>query len=688
MTLLANFILSHKKAVVVFFSVAALAGLCLWPFVSVNYDVSDYLPEEAPSTNATDIMEKEFTDSVPNIRVMVSDVSIEEALRYKEQLEKIDGISGVTWLDDVVDLRVPLETQDPDLVESYYKDGNALLSMTVRKGDEIPVINAIYELIGEDGAATGQAVNAYNAQIMSGSETRKAIMIVVPLILVILLLSTTSWVEPIIYILAIAIAVFINMGTNIAFDEISFISSSVSPIMQLAVSLDYAIFLLHSFQAARREGLDEQTAMANAMKRAIPTIMASAFTTIFGFAALCFMEFRVGFDMGLGLVKGVALSLICATIFLPALALLSYKIIDRTQHRPLLPTMAGIGKPLLRVGIPIVIIILMLIAPVFMAQSRIGFIYGMGGLAHGTRAETDGQVIEDAFGKDMPIAILVPRGETGKELLLSEDLAATPHITSVVSYAKSVGSAIPVELLDEDQRKQFYSEHYARIILYSDTEDEGAVPFALVEQIRDACATYYDTYYVTGENVTLYDMKDVVTRDNRLINYIAICSIAFVLVLMFRSISLPVFLLLTIETSIWISMSYNYFFNSPLSYIGYLIVSAVQLGATVDYAILYTDHYVKERRVKLPREAARTALGETFRSILTSAIILAGAGFAMSATSTNAIVQSLGLLIGRGALLSFFLTTCFLPTVLRALDGVVRVTTLNTKFLRKGRSAS
>ncbi|MDR3072927.1 MAG: MMPL family transporter [Clostridiales Family XIII bacterium] len=673
-------LIQHKKLVTMLFLATALIGLCMWPFIKVNYNIVDYLPANAPSTEAIATMEKEFTATVANARVMVKNVTINEALAYKEKLKEIPSLSSVTWLDDVVDIRIPLEVQDKALVETYYKDGNALLSMTIKKGDEISTIDSIYELLGNDGSVSGQAVTYYTAQKMSGSETKKAMFIVVPLILLLLILSTSSWIEPILYLFAIAIAIFINMGSNLLLGEISFITSSVSPIMQLAVSLDYAIFLLHSFQTYRKETSDVSLAMRKAMKRALPTVAASAFTTIFGFGALCFMDFRVGFDMGLNLVKGVCLSLLCASIFLPAFTLCCYKFIDRTKHKPILSPMQGVGRPLLKVGIPFIIIIMILVVPSFLGQARNNFLYGMGDLAPGTRAGVDKEIIEDVFGKSMPLVILVPRGEPGTELLLSNELAELPHITSVISYAKTVGSAIPPELLEKDQHDQFYSEHYARIILYADVPDEGDEAFALVEKIRETCSKYYDTTYSTGESITLYDVKNVVVSDNRITTIIALVSIAFVLLLMFRSLTLPILLLLTIETSIWISMSYSYFFNSPLSYIGYLIVSAVQLGATVDYAILYTDHYLKERQLKPKKQAARDALGSSFRSILISAAVLISAGGSMWLTSTNGIVSALGMLIARGTLLSFALTTCFLPTMLIVLDRWIRVTTLRANF--------
>jgi len=304
----------------------------------------------------------------------------------------------------------------------------------------------------------------------------------------------------------------------------------------------------------------------------------------------------------------------------------------------------------------------------------------MGALAPGTRAETDTNAIVAVFGKSVPIAVLVPRGDPAREEAVTDELEALDAGT-VVSYANTVGTQIPAEFLGEDVEKQFYSEHFSRIVLYSEKPEEGTETFAFVEKLRGILEKYYPGgWFAAGESVNLTDMKDVVGHDNRVVTALSMIAIGIVLLITFRSISIPLLLLFAIESAIWINMSVSYFTGTPLSYIGYLIVSTVQLGATVDYAILTTDHYLACRVHQPPREAALTALGRSFRSVLISAGILALAGFTLNYTSTNSIVQALGFLLGRGALLSFFLVNCFLPTALIALDPFVRKTTIGREF--------
>ncbi len=676
-------IIRHKKLVVLLFFVLAAVCALLSLGVTINYTFIDYLPKEAQSTEALDILENEFSQGVPNTRVMLEDVTIEEALSYKEKLMSIDGVSDILWLDDVMDLKTPLETADGDVAADYYNDGSALFSLTIEKGYEVSATEAIYELIGEDNALSGSAVNTASLMNLTGNETKSALIILLPVIILILLLSTSSWLEPALYLIAIGVSVLINMGTNVIFKEISFVTNSISPILQLAVSLDYAIFLLHSFEAFRQKTDDVNEAMRLAVRKAFSSIAASAATTLFGFLALVFMNFRIGADLGIVLAKGIVLSFLSVMLFLPPLTLLCLKLIDKTRHKKFLPHGNRVGRIVPKLGIPALIIVALLIAPSFLAQSRNNFSYGTSLISSESRSGRDTEKINEQFGQSTVIVLLVPRGDPARENLLSQTLEAQPHVTGVISYATAVGPELPDSFLDSTVTDQFYSENYSRIIVYTDTADEGDLAFSVVEQVQDTARSYYgDTIYSSGQSVTIYDMKNVVTRDNQLVNFIAIGAIFLVLLVTFRSLTLPVVLLITIETAIWINLSYPYFTGSQLVYIGYLIINTVQLGATVDYAILMTNHYIMNRRTLPKKKALKETFGQVFGSILTSATILSLAGFALNITSSNQIVADMGLLLGRGAIIAFLMVLCFLPAALTLFDRVIQKTTIRTGFLR------
>ncbi|MFD1362868.1 efflux RND transporter permease subunit [Lentibacillus salinarum] len=673
---MATRILKHRKSIVITFMMLAVLSAIVQFGVPVNHDMVDYMPDDTPSIEATDIMDKEFDGDVANTRVMINDVSIQEASAFKEELEAVDGVSDVMWLDDVMDIKTPVEMADEDTVESYYEDGNALFSFHTEEGKEVETTDTIYELIGEDGAMSGDALDTAISQESTGQESMNAALILVPLIILILLLSTRSWIEPVFFLTAIGVSVLINLGTNIFIGEISFITQAVAPILQLAVSLDYAIFLLHSFDDYRKETEDPKEAMKLAMKRSFPAIAASASTTFFGFTALTFMAFGLGADLGLNLVKGILLSFISVMIFLPALTLMLYKWIDKTHHKPFVPSVYRVGKHVMKLRIPVLLIVMILIVPAFLAQSQTNFLYGTGGHPENTRAGQDAAAIEDVFDKFTPVVLLVPKGDLAKEDELVHELDNFDDVQNTVSYVNTVGAGIPPEYLDDSETEQFFSEHYSRITINTTTDNEGDEAFALVEDVRDVAADYYgDDYHALGESVTLYDMKDIVEQDNTLVNLLTVVTIAIVLLITFRSISFPVVLLLTIQSAVWFNLAVPYFTDSPLVYVGYLIISTVQLAATVDYAILLTENYTQNRKEMNAKDAIKKTIDEKIFSIGVSASILSGVGFILWATSSDPIVSSIGLLLGRGALLAFILVVLLLPALLLVFDRVIDKTT-------------
>ena len=691
--------LAHSRAVVVSFLVAMLICACFVPFVRTNYNMVDYLPDDAQSTMAVHIMSDEFESAMPNANVMVKDVTITQALEIERAIADMDGIEDVIWLDVAVDLTKPIETLDRDTVETYYhvnadnpSVGTALYQVTVESGKESPTIaglRALADSYGEGNAVVGEAADTAFTQDQVVDQVLGAMAILGPIIVILLIISTMSWVEPILFLAAIGISIVMNMGTNIVLGEVSFMTFSISPILQLAVSLDYAIFLLHAFAAERQTVPDVEEAMLNAAVKSVPTIASSAITTLFGFAALAVMQFQIGADLGLNLVKGIVFSLVTVAVFLPSLTLLMYRLIDKTAHRRFMPTFTNVDNVLSKIRIPAMLVVFVLIVPAFLGQSHNVFTYLNTVPDPQYRNGADAVAVEEEFGVQNAMVVLVPRGDMAAEAALSSDLADLDCVKSVLSYATAVGAVIPYDVAGDEALKQFYSPNYARIVAYLNTDIESEEAFAAVKAVQDEAAQYYDTYYTAGQSANLYDMKNIVSVDNVRVTVAAVIAIALVLLITFRSLALPVALMLAIESGIWINLSIPYYTGVSMNFIGYLVINTVQLGATIDYGILLTSHYLDRRRIELPREAVRHALGETFVSLLVSAGILSSAGFALSATASMSAVSSLGFLLGRGALISLVMVTCFLPALLVYGDGVIRRTTLKAGFYtEKGDSSA
>lgn len=670
----------HKKLVIAIFLVATVISAVLILGVSVNYDLTDYLPEDSESTIALDLMYEEFGSGVPNTRVMVRNLTLTGAVEMKEKIAQAPGVTGVMWLDDTQDMSTPIELMDSATVEQYWHDGMALYQVTIEEGRESEAVAALYEMLGSDVAISGNSANTASMQNLVVSEVVGAASILIPIIIIILLLTTTSWISPALFLLTIGVAVLINMGTNVVFGEISFVTQSVSPILQLAVSLDYAIFLLNSFGRHRQEVDSSETAMRLAIKESFSSIAASAATTLFGFMALMFMRFGIGSDLGLNLMKGIVLSYVSVMVFLPALALASVKLLDKTSHRPIIHTGKRLGRALVKVRIPALILVLIAVIPCYLAQTRADFLYGNGTPDTRTDYGRDTVAINEEFGESNALVLLVPRGDPGAEAKMAEELAGIDHVTSVLSYAGTVG-AVPEGFLDESIVSQFYSDGYARIIMYTDTSEEGDEAFAVVEQVRATADKYYSESWLCGQSANLYDMRDVVTADSTLVNWIAIGFIFLTLLVTFKSATLPFILLFVIEAAIWINLSVPYFADQPLVYIGYLVINTVQLGATIDYAILMTNGYTANRRTMGKREAVVATLNTNFESVLTSGVILTAAGLCLGFVSSLQVVAELGILLARGTVLSMAMVVLALPALLMLFDPLTARLTWKAGFI-------
>lgn len=422
--------------------------------------------------------------------------------------------------------------------------------------------------------------------------------------------------------------------------------------------------------------------MARAMRQSAATIAASAVTTLFGFMALSFMQFQIGADLGMNLVKGVVLSFIAVTVFLPALTIMCTKVLDKTTHRRFMPNFENVGRPLGKIRVPAMVLALVLMVPAFLGQSNVAFTYLTSEPDPELRYGADYYAVEEAFGQQNAAVLLVPRGNVAAEAVLSEEIGGLEHVSSVMSYAQTVGSVVPSEYLEPAVVEQFYSDDWARIIAYVDAEVESDESFATVQAIQDLAAVYYDECYMAGQSANLYDMAQIIEVDNVTVSLVAVIAIFLVVALTFRSLVLPVCLVLAIETGIWINLCIPYFAGDTLNFIGYLIINTVQLGATIDYGILLTSHYLRRRREMPARQAICRALGEAVPSLIVSAGILASAGFALGITSSIAVVRLLGFLLARGALISLVMVTCFLPALLVYLDGPIRLTTWKAGFFR------
>ncbi len=663
----------HRKLIMALFSVCFIICLFSKNLVSVNYDMNDYLPSESKSTVSLNKMQREFDGDIPNARVMVSDVTIPEALDYKEKIESVKGVLDVTWLDDSVDITLPISTFDDDITSKYYKNNSALFSVTIEEDYRIDAVSAIRDIIGEDNAMTGSAVSTANATINTVSEIKKISIFAVLFVLIVLILTTSSWIEPIIILVGLGVAIVINSGSNIIFGEISFVTNAAGSILQLAVSLDYSVFLVHRFEECRRETKDIQKAMVNTLCMSTSSILSSGLTTVIGFLALVLMQFRLGPDLGLALAKGVAISLLTVFLFMPSLILATYKWQAKTKHKPFLPSFKWLGKLVRKISIPMICLFVVLIVPSYLASNSNSYHYGSSEIyGEGTTYGRDKEAIESVFDKNDTYVLLVLKGDNATELALSNDLQNISQVTDVLSYVDTVGAEIPTEYLDDDTLSLLESDDYSRFVISLNTNYEGDETFSIVEQIRNIAEKYYpDKTYLAGEGVSTYDLMKTVTSDMKKVNLLAIGAVFLILLITMKSISVPLILVLCIETAIWLNLSVPYFMGSRVYYIAYLIISSVQLGATVDYAILMSDRYKENRAFLSSKASVVQTISDVTVSIITSGSALTVVGLLLGFFSSNRLLSQLGIFIGRGAIFSLAIVLLVLPGLLKLFDRLI-----------------
>ncbi len=663
-------VIKHRYIIMILFLVAAAIGAICRPLVKVNYDMNDYLPTTSKSTVSLDVMNSEFDTAIPNARVMVKASDRQEAIDVKEKLEKVDGVSAVTWLDDLISVDMPFDIYPKATLEKYYKNGYALFTVTIEEDKRQSAVNEMYKIAGDDGALTGSAVSTAVATTSTLKEVKKISVIAVLFVLLILMLTTTSWIEPFVVLIGIGISVIINAGSNLIFGEISFVTNAAGNVLQLAVSLDYSVFLIHRFSECREKFEDPKEAMVEALTLSTSSILSSGLTTVIGFLALLLMRFQIGSDLGMALAKGIFISLLSVFLFMPGVILRTYPWMEKTSHRSFLPSFRGFGRFIRRVMLPLSLVFVIISIPAYITSNSNSYYYGSSHIfGSETRLGSDTDKINKIFGKSDNYVLMVPKGNDSKEKQLVEEIENLDNVKSVTAVRSMIGNSIPSAMLPSRFLSKLQSDNYGRMVINVGVGYEGTETFNLVKTIRKTAQKYYpDKYYLAGEGVSTYDLKTTVNADMLKVNGIAILAVFIVLLLSMKSVLLPVILVLTIETAIWINLSIPHLTGSSIFYIAFLIISSIQLGATVDYAILLTERY-KENRLHLnKKEAIVETISNVTASILTSGTVLTIVGFLLGFISSHGVLSQLGFFLGRGSLCSMLAVLFILPGFLYITD--------------------
>lgn len=674
---LARFIIEKRALIESIFVAGCIFSIIAMCFVNVNYDLTKYVPSYTQSSQGLDKMKEEF--GYPGTaRLMIKDVSLYEAKMYKDQLAAVDGVDQILWCDTTVNVYAGEDFVNLDDIKDYYKDGCAVMDITFEEESDSPkterAIDEMKAITGDKGCYVGMAVQNKSLIETTAREMGRILVVAVLMILAVLCLATTAWTEPILFMMVMGVAVLLNKGTNIFLGTISFLTDNVAIILQLATSMDYSIFLLDAFMSWRDTGLSEEEAIVKAVEEAINSIFASSLTTVVGFLALVTMKFNIGFDMGLVLAKGIVFSLLSVVFFMPAMILKFTKLNDRTKHRSFFPDFTKLGKGVFKIRYAVLIGVLLITPPAYVAQGMNHFLYGnsaVGG-AKGTQVYEDDQEITQRFGRSNMLLLIYPNNDMVAERRLSDELEALPYVKSVTSMANTLPEGVPEEFLPESATSLLHKNDTARMLIYIRTKGESDIAFQCTDQIRDIMKKYYpEESYVVGETPSTQDIKVTITEDNTRVNVLSLLGVFMVVMFSFHSVLIPLVVMIPIEVAIFLNMAIPYIQGVDMVYMGYIIVSSIQLGATVDYSILLTNNYIAKRKLLPKKEACIEAVTRSCSSIFTSGTIITLAGYIVHFISTTAAIGDLGHLIGRGGLLSVMLVLTLLPALLVLCDPLI-----------------
>ena len=766
---LATVIVDKRKLIFFLYACALLFCLFSRNWVSVCNDITEYLPDSTETRQWLTLMEEEFT-TFGTARVMVSHVTRGIAEDLAEQIGEIEGVSSAS-LGDSIGAEEDGEAETPEDIASYFKGADALISVTFagEEDDEsaLAAMEAIRELLAPYDFYIDSSVGDSQADSLA-DEMGIILAVAAVIIVLVLLLTSRSYAEIPVLLLTFIAAALLNLGTNFIFGEISFVSNSVTVVLQLALAIDYAIIMLHRFLEEREHAGDREACIA-AVSAAIPSISASSLTTISGLAAMMFMQFQIGFDMGIVLIKSILFSMLSVFTLMPGLLMLFSKAMERTRHRSFIPRIdrwGGFVLKLRHVGVPLFIVALV---GGFFLSNRCPYVYGYTQIetARQNESQVAEQRVSDTFGTQNVIALLVPRGDYDSEKALLERLEAcdqvdyamglsnievmdghtltdaltprqfsemtdldyelvcllyTAYAAEEEAYGRIVGGlddyAVPLMDmfffaydkaeegyvdLDEGQqadlddlyeqldnaRVQMLGENYTRMLINLNLPEEGAETFAFLQTIHREAERYYDadSVYLVGDSTSDYDLSVSFARDNIMISVLSVVFVIIVLLFTFQSVGLPILLILVIQGSIWINFSFPGMAQKPIFFLSYLIVTAIQMGANIDYAIVISSWYNELKAEMSRREAIVQALNLSFPTVLTSGSILSSAGFLIAQITTEPAIVGIGECLCRGTLISMFLVMFILPQILFLGDGIVERTRFDLKVPEVARSA-
>lgn len=673
-----KFIVNHKKTIIFTYILMIILSVISSQLVEINYDLSTYLPREVNSIKGKGLLEKEF--GIAGVAyVLIKDKTFQDLDKISRDIDSIPGVEKVIWLGSAEDILKPEAFMNENIKKEFLNENANLLQVQFLNPNDsketVDAVEKIYSYINEFGVIGGPASISHDLQKITSKEIIYYSIIAFIIIFIVLFISMESFIEPILFFIAIGVAIILNKGTNVIFPNVSFNTDSIASIIQLAVSMDYSIFLIHRYIEEKRHHESKDKAMIAAIGNTFTSVLSSSLTTVGGFLALTAMKYGIGKDIGLVLAKGVLFSLTSVITLLPILVLLADKWIEKYQHKIYLPSFKIASPIIIKYRYVFLVFAILIAIPSSLAQSQVEYYYANEEVLPKTfKSNLANSEIDKLFLNKNQLAIMVPKRDKLKESRLIEELERVNGVVDIKGLYTMVDKEIPEEFLPSQATENFQSENYSLINVNINLPMEGATTKKTLNEIKNILSNEYDEWYLTGESMIYADLEEVTSKDFRNITIISTIIIGIIIFLAFKSLIIPIILISVIQLGIWINLAIPYMQGISLNFISFIIIGAIQLGATVDYAILYTSRYLENIENLDKKEAAIKTIKDTGRPILTSALILFTGTLSVYLITSMKNTKELTLLIGRGAIISFILVLLVLPTLLMIFNSLIKKT--------------
>ena len=652
----------------------------VWGYVNtrINYDVLTYLPEDIETMQGQEIMTNDFGIGAFSM-LMVDGMEDKEIVKLKEKVEKVDGVENVLWYDSLADISVPQSVLPSKLYDEYNTEDGTMMAVFFKDGtssdETMKAITEIRKITGEQCFLSGMSAIVEDTKELAEKETPLYVLIAVALSALVLAITMESIFVPVLFLLSIGIAIVYNLGTNVFFGEISYITKALAAVLQLGVTMDYSIFLMHSYQEQQvRYNGDKERAMAHAISQTFSSVIGSSVTTVAGFIALCFMSFTLGKDIGIVMAKGVIFGvLVCVTV-LPSMILCCDKLIEKTKHKPLLPDIGKISDKVTKRYVIYVVAFVIILFPAIYGNNHTGVYYNLDeSLPKDLPSVIANTKLKEDYNMNTTHMILVDSSVAGSDVKkMSQEIEKVDGVKWVLGLDNLVGSGVPADMLPESVTGMLKNDKYQLLMVNSTYKVASNKVNKQIEEIDKILDKYDKSAMLVGEGPLTKDLINITDTDFKRVSAVSIGIVFVIILLLFKSVTIPVILVGVIEFAIFVNMGIPFYTGTKLPFVASIVIGTIQLGATVDYAILMTTRYQRERSRGAGKfDAITTAHKFSAQSIIVSALSFFAATIGVGLYSNIDMISSLCILMARGALISMVVVVLILPSLFMVFDKII-----------------